>query len=53
MIPFFIIGGVLGVTSFIKNKNKENEATVIEEEIQSAEKQKKLLNNICRLIRLK
>jgi flagellar biosynthesis protein FlhA len=38
MIPFFIIGGVLGVTSFIKNKNKENEATVIEEEIQSADK---------------
>ena len=38
MIPFFIIGGVLGVTSFVKNRNKENEATVIEEEIQSTEK---------------
>jgi len=37
-IPFVFIGSVLGVTSFVKNRNKNNEATVIEEEIVSSEK---------------
>lgn len=37
-IPFIAIGSVLGVTSYVKNKNKENEANVIEEEIKSDEK---------------
>ncbi len=37
-IPFVFIGLVLGVTSFVKNRNKNNEATVIEEEIVSSEK---------------
>jgi flagellar biosynthesis protein FlhA len=37
-VPFIIIGVTLGVTSFIKNKNKDNEATIIEEEITSGEK---------------
>jgi flagellar biosynthesis protein FlhA len=37
-IPFIFIGSVLGVTSFVKNKNKNNEANVIEEEIVSNEK---------------
>jgi len=37
-IPFIAIGAVLGVTSFVKNKNKADEATVLEEEIKSDEK---------------
>jgi len=37
-IPFVFIGSVLAVTSFFKNKNKNNEATIIEEEISSGEK---------------
>lgn len=37
-IPFIFIGSVLGVTSFVKTKNKSNEANVIEEEIVSNEK---------------
>ncbi|GIK22513.1 MAG: flagellar biosynthesis protein FlhA [Ignavibacteriaceae bacterium] len=37
-IPFIMIGVTLGVTSFIKNKKKASEATVIEDEISSPEK---------------
>ncbi|HMN16826.1 MAG TPA: flagellar biosynthesis protein FlhA [Ignavibacteriaceae bacterium] len=37
-IPFIMIGVTLGVTSFIKNKQKASEATVIEDEISSPEK---------------
>lgn len=37
-IPFVMIGVTLGVTSFIKNKQKATEATIIEDEIASPEK---------------
>ena len=37
-IPFIAIGAVLGVTSFVKNKNKADEATILEEEIKAEEK---------------
>jgi flagellar biosynthesis protein FlhA len=37
-IPFIAIGAVLGVTSFMKNKNKADEATILEEEIKAEEK---------------
>ncbi len=37
-IPFVMIGVTLGVTSFIKNKQKTSEATIIEDEIASPEK---------------
>jgi flagellar biosynthesis protein FlhA len=37
-IPFVFIGGVLGVTSFIKRRNINNLANVVEEEIVSSEK---------------
>ncbi|MDT3695815.1 MAG: flagellar biosynthesis protein FlhA [Ignavibacterium sp.] len=37
-IPFIMIGVTLGVTSFIKNKQKASEATIIEDEISSSEK---------------
>jgi flagellar biosynthesis protein FlhA len=37
-VPFIIIGVTLGVTSFVKNKNKDNEVTIIEEEITNGEK---------------
>ncbi len=37
-IPFVFIGGVLGVTSFMKKRSDANKATVIEEEIISNEK---------------
>lgn len=37
-IPFIAIGAVLGVTSFVKNKNKAAEATILEEEIKAEEK---------------
>ena len=37
-IPFVMIGVTLGVTSFVKNKQKANEATIIEDEIAGPEK---------------
>ncbi len=37
-IPFILIGATIGVTSFVKNKEKANEANIIEEEIVSPEK---------------
>jgi flagellar biosynthesis protein FlhA len=37
-IPFIFIGGVLGVTSFVKRRNINNLANVVEEEIVSNEK---------------
>ena len=37
-IPFIAIGAVLGVTSFVKNKNKADEATILEEEIKAEDK---------------
>lgn len=37
-IPFIAIGAVLGVTSFMKNKNKADEATILEEEIKAEDK---------------
>jgi flagellar biosynthesis protein FlhA len=36
-IPFILIGATIGVTSFVKNKEKANEANIIEEEIVSPE----------------
>jgi flagellar biosynthesis protein FlhA len=42
-IPFVLIGVTLGVTSFVKKRNKDNEATIVEEEIVSSEKGEELV----------
>ena len=42
-IPFILIGVTLGVTSFIKKRNKDNEATIVQEEIVDSEKGEELV----------
>jgi flagellar biosynthesis protein FlhA len=42
-IPFILIGVTLGVTSLIKKRNKDNEATIVEEEIVDSEKGEELV----------
>jgi flagellar biosynthesis protein FlhA len=42
-IPFILIGVTLGVTSFIKKRNRDNEATIVEEEIVDSEKGEELV----------
>ena len=42
-IPFILIGVTLGVTSFVKKRNRENEATIVQEEIVDSEKGEELV----------
>ncbi len=42
-IPFVFIGGVLGVTSYMKKRSDANQATVIEEEVTSTEQSEEVV----------